>query len=79
MKPFETRHDKRIKLCLVPLNLSESFLFGSRELCDSHAAVMVELNLAISIQVMNKKSIKTLTELFKQAFPSLLLVLKQSC
>lgn len=38
MKPFETRHDQRVKLCLVPLNLSESFLFGSREVCGPHAA-----------------------------------------
>lgn len=39
MEPFETRHDQRVKLYWVPFNLSESFLFVSRELCDPHAAV----------------------------------------
>lgn len=39
MKPFETRHDQRVKLCLVRLNISECFLFGSRELCGPYAAV----------------------------------------
>lgn len=50
MKLFETRHNQRIKQCLVPLNLSESFLFGVKNFVVLMLlSVTVELNLAISV------------------------------
>lgn len=50
MKVFEIRYDQMIKLCLVPLKLSESFLFGVKNfLVFMLLSVTVELNLAISV------------------------------
>lgn len=56
MKPFETRHDQRVKLCLVPLNLSEFFYLEVENFVVLMLlSVMVQLNSAISQYIMTKK------------------------